>query len=123
ASKTVPHARQRYWSVMAWVPNSEMTSASRALQWGQAGSVSRPSGLLFGRGGRKPLLLQTPQHAEGEVVDGAGPGSPPDRIPSLPVQLDGGRLRLHSFLEPCFPLSWAHAALAFLAKARGGAVG
>jgi hypothetical protein len=28
----VPHLRQRYWSVIACMPKSEMTSASRALQ-------------------------------------------------------------------------------------------
>jgi len=32
ASNSVPHLRQRYWSVIACVPNSEMTSASRAWQ-------------------------------------------------------------------------------------------
>jgi len=32
ASKSVPHFRQRYWSVIACVPNNEMTSASRAPQ-------------------------------------------------------------------------------------------
>ncbi|HEY8802529.1 MAG TPA: hypothetical protein VIN00_05585 [Candidatus Dormibacteraeota bacterium] len=32
ASKTVPHFRQRYWRVIACVPNSEMTSALRSWQ-------------------------------------------------------------------------------------------
>jgi hypothetical protein len=32
ASNMVAQRRQRYWSEIAWVPNSEITSASRALQ-------------------------------------------------------------------------------------------
>jgi hypothetical protein len=32
ASNSVPHALHRYWSVIAWVPKSEMTSASRDEQ-------------------------------------------------------------------------------------------
>jgi len=32
ASKSVPHRRQRYCKVIACVPNSEMTSASRSAQ-------------------------------------------------------------------------------------------
>jgi len=38
ASNNVPHRRHLYCSVIAWVPKSEMTSASRALQCGHRGS-------------------------------------------------------------------------------------
>src|SRR5579859_7214862 len=102
---------------MAWVPNSEITSASRRWQCGHAGSCSRAgSGLLLSRGGRKPLLLQAAQHPERALIDGAGPGAPAPLIPSFPVGRHFRRRGLESLFEPRAQLGRSHAQRAFLVE-------
>src|ERR1700693_2951367 len=94
---------------MACVPKSEMTSASRAWQCGQRGAERGGSGFF---GGGKPLLFQPAQHAEGRLVDRAGPTAPPHRVPSLPVDMNLWRFRFELFFEFRLQLSRTHAQLA-----------
>src|SRR6266545_3055158 len=77
-----------------------MTSASCALQWGQAGIALPPSGGGSGRGaeacsalsrggGRRVLLLLQPsEHAEGVLVDRSLGAAPAERVPDVPVDRD-----------------------------------
>src|SRR6202030_3649963 len=101
-----------------------MTSASRLWQWGHSGSSGRAvSGLLLGRGGRKPLLLQAAQHREGGLVDSAGPGAPAPRVPPLPIDLELRSLRLELLLQARAQLDWSEAQRAALVQLRGVTVG
>src|SRR6266487_6997346 len=110
ASKRVPHRRHLYWSVIACVPKSEMTSASRALQCGQAGSARG----LFGRGGRRVLLLlEAPQHAERVRVDRTRLAPAANRIPAFPVDLYVRRLCLQLLFQARLQLRGPHGQLAF----------
>src|SRR5438067_10179743 len=97
-----------------------MTSTSRALQCGQAGSVSRAdSGLLFWRRGGKPLFLQAAQHAERAGVDRAGLGAPSPGVPALPVEIHARGFRLHLLFEADLELGRAHAELALVLERCG----
>src|SRR5437879_5297484 len=97
----VPQARQRYCSVIAWVPNSERTSASVAWQWGQRGDRrgSSWSSSSSGTGGGELALFQAAEHRVRALVDGAGLAAPPNRVPARPVDLDGRGRLLHPLLE------------------------
>src|SRR2546427_11234182 len=110
-SQTVQQLRQGYWSVIAWVPESEMTSTSLALQCGQRGSGR---GLFRGGERRVLLLLQATQHAESVGVDRAFAAAPAHGVPLLPVDFGLRCLRFHLLFEASSQLGRAHAELAFV---------
>src|SRR5205807_3246330 len=101
---------------MAWVPNSDITSASRSPQWVQRGeSRLPPSGGGLGRGLSgflglgKALLLEAAQHRKSAVVDSARTPSSPDRVPVLPLDRHFRSPCLETLLQPGMELGRAHA--------------
>src|SRR6202171_3129435 len=89
ASKKLPQAWHLHCIVITWLPKSEMISVSTDRQngHGAVGSLPRSRGLSTGR--HVALFRKALQHVERRLVDGAGPGSPPNRFPAAPV--DRGR--------------------------------
>src|SRR5207244_2380450 len=110
-----------------------MTSESFSRQWGQRGislalsgrgSVrGAEAGSAFRCGRRVLLLLQSPEHAKGVLVDRTARGPAADRIPGPPVDVDSWRPCLELFLEARALLRRAHAELAVATQRLGLAVG
>src|ERR1700682_2709738 len=74
---------------MAWVPKSEMTSASWLAQKGHFGAPRGASASSRGFRLDDPIapFLEAAEHVEGVAVDRAGLGPPPHRVPLRPVDL------------------------------------
>src|SRR5436190_4448176 len=106
-----------------------MTSESFSRQWGHRGVSLAASGRgaeagsAF-RGGRGVLLLlESPEHAKGVLVDRAARAPAADRIPGLPVDFDTRRPHLELFLQAGALLRRAHAELPVAMQRLGLAVG
>src|SRR6202022_2440210 len=111
---------------MAWVPNSEITSASRSPQWGQRGEAPLPpsrggpgSGVAGFLGLGKALLLEAAQHRKSAVVDGAGPSPSTDRVPVLPLDRRFRSPCLETLLQPGVELGRPHAQAAIFVELCG----
>src|ERR1700736_2102375 len=115
---------------MAWVPNSEITSASRSPQWVQRGEAPLPpskgglgSGLSGFLGLGKALLLEAAQHRKSAVVDADGPFPSTDRVPVLPLDRHFRSSCLETLLQPGVELGRPHAQAPVLVELRGLTVG
>src|SRR5690349_25151719 len=120
ASKRVPHLRQRYCSVIACVPKSEMTTASLALQCGQVGS---DRGLIRGGGRRVFPLLEPTEHGKRVLIDRPFSSSPADGVPDVPVNRHVGGGDLQALLHARSHLRRTHGKAALAMEAIRLAVG